>query len=259
MSRKWVKHLVQAHSDPFVANMLSTYGPVAYGIYWILVEKSAEAAYHTGDPTVRLTKAQWMKIFHVYRWDQCSKVLSSMKDHNKIVYSSQNGIIELGVPKVLQYKDEYRKKQDRKVSKSTDTCPDTTPDKSPDLRKQGILFETAPAPTSAPPESPKKKPRKLVDIDAEVDRLRHAYMMRRGDYDHHWQAKGLDPETELRSIMNWVRANACRFSKYVDLDAFLCGCIKRARPDYRIIKQQEERRRLWDVSMVGARPEDLPE
>jgi hypothetical protein len=54
---RWLKHLSMAHEHPKVAELLETEGPVAYGVYWLLLELIA-ATMEPGSDQPELTHSE---------------------------------------------------------------------------------------------------------------------------------------------------------------------------------------------------------
>ena len=162
---RWVKHLSMAHADDELDAVLEKHGGEGYGAYWLIVEDIA-AAMDAGrmEPSAVHTELKWAQICHV-SVRAMRNVIQTLSNHLAIINQSPDNRVQIAIPNILKYKDEYSKKSgqtpepiraDREQIESrteTDTEPSPTGD---------VLALTAPEPKQrvrkpkpeAIPESP---------------------------------------------------------------------------------------------------------
>jgi|SRR5579863_9806980 len=107
---RWIKHLTRAHADPEIDGILEEFGAEGYGVYWLLVEEIAEKM-EGKNPCTRVVHSdvKWASIVRtsVRKWRSIAK---KMNDRLLIVVRSTDNRIEIDIPKILKYKDEYARK-----------------------------------------------------------------------------------------------------------------------------------------------------
>lgn len=107
---RWTKHLTMAHADKALAAILEEFGAEGYGVYWLMIEDIA-APMEAG-------KMEPIGIHSVVKWSQicnCSarrwrSIVTRMAEKTLIVVQSIDDRIQIEVPNIVKYKDEYSKK-----------------------------------------------------------------------------------------------------------------------------------------------------
>jgi hypothetical protein len=107
---RWVKHLSTAHDDQAMGAILENHGPVGYGVYWLIVEEIAAAI--DGDhaePCAVKSLSSWAHLSFI-PWQKLRIILGSLSDEGLIRLRSIGDRVEISVPNILKYRDEYQKK-----------------------------------------------------------------------------------------------------------------------------------------------------
>jgi hypothetical protein len=130
---RWFKHLTRAHLDETITPLLDSAGAEGYGYYWIVCEIVAEAMDKTDRCSLSHSDAEWARQLRTTR-PKVSKLLANLSAIGLMevseVRNSLGKKIEVRIPKLLKYRDEYSKKSGH----SPDTLPTDsgqTPDTLP--------------------------------------------------------------------------------------------------------------------------------
>lgn len=145
---RWLKHLTQAHNDTAICAILEEFGPTGYGIYWLILEEFAAVVDRdsTRVPSLIHSELRWSQICH------CSvrtfrnfaqraaelKLIECRSAAELMQFSSRTKAdrLQIDVPKLLKYRDEYSKKSGH--------SPDSKEDKK-ESRKRAEGEENTPA------------------------------------------------------------------------------------------------------------------
>lgn len=99
-----------AHADQAVSYILEEFGAEAYGVWWLMLEEIA-APMEPGKmmPNASHSLLKWSQICH------CStrrfrSIVSSLANKQLIYVQTELDRIQIEVPNILKYKDEYSKK-----------------------------------------------------------------------------------------------------------------------------------------------------
>ncbi len=107
---RWIKHLTLAHCDRAIDAATEKYGAEAYGVWWFILEDIA-APMEPGKmvPSATHSAVKWASICRtsVRRFTSIAKTFA---DQGLIVMQSTDNRIQIDVPNLLKYKDEYSKK-----------------------------------------------------------------------------------------------------------------------------------------------------
>lgn len=107
---RWVKHKTMAHADAEVDAVLEEFGPVAYGVYWLIIEEIASAMEPGKDAPEAVRSIQkWASICQVpprvFR-----KIIARLAVHLVTACETSDGRLKIAVPNILKYRDEYSRK-----------------------------------------------------------------------------------------------------------------------------------------------------
>jgi hypothetical protein len=123
---RWLKHLTRARLDEQVTALVTDCGLESYGFYWMLLEVVGESMDRSERCSISYPVAQWARLLSCHR----SKVYRYMNElQNRgliqvkfpVTVNLPQGIlqdtkrsssdnIEVSIPKLLKYRDEYSKK-----------------------------------------------------------------------------------------------------------------------------------------------------
>lgn len=107
---RWTKHLSMAHADAALALLLEEYGAEAYGVYWLMIEDiAAPMEKEKLLPVATHSWVKWSQICH------CSvrvfkSIACRMEEKSLINIKSIDDRLQIEIPNILKYKDEYAKK-----------------------------------------------------------------------------------------------------------------------------------------------------
>lgn len=107
---RWLKHLTMAHSDSAIDAVCDKFGAEAYGVWWFILEDIA-APMEAGKmiPIQSHSVVKWAQIC------RCSarrlrSIVEILSDRGLIVTETIGNRLQIEVPNILKYKDEYSKK-----------------------------------------------------------------------------------------------------------------------------------------------------
>jgi hypothetical protein len=164
---RWTKHLSRAHKDPKVAELLEIEGIAGFGVYWLLVEEIAEAIGPDSQQAVLVySPLVWSQKLYV-SVRKCKKILETLQLLQLIDCKSIGKRLQIGIPKLLKYRDEY--------SKKSGVCPDNVPSQIEieiEIEKQSIELESYQALEKALPPPPlggeaRAKTNPKTDVESE--------------------------------------------------------------------------------------------
>lgn len=144
-----------AHADKAMALILEDLGAEAYGVFWLLIEDiSAPMEKGKYDPSAVHSVTKWAQICH------CSargfrKIVDRLAGERLIVCETTADRLQITIPNILKYKDEYAKKSGDSQESKAETQPhqktegkaQTDPEK-----KSGGLVAFPPQPIRVSPE-----------------------------------------------------------------------------------------------------------
>lgn len=107
---RWGKHLSMAHADIQMSALLEECGPEGYGIYWLIWEDIASIM-ESGkmDPRNVHSISKWAEVCHCSTrvW---TRVTHSLEKKALIFVQTFDKRVQITIPNILKYKDEYSKK-----------------------------------------------------------------------------------------------------------------------------------------------------
>lgn len=223
---RWGKHLSMAHADIQMSALLEECGPEGYGIYWLIWEDIASIM-ESGkmDPRNVHSISKWAEVCHCSTrvW---TRVTHSLEKKALIFVQTFDKRVQITIPNILKYKDEYSRKsghpqdlnRDRYIA---DTETDTEQKQNGATAPQGL-----PAPTAlkvlAPPPRWKTDPqyRDFIEkasaawgdlIDADFEDAYHCWRVM--DFEHRLAClKAIDTRVEMKTDFHFV-ARPAKFLK----------------------------------------------
>ncbi len=116
---KWFKHMTCSGTDEKLAIVIDELGMEGYGFYWRLLEIIAEKLDAKGEPSCSYSIKRWSKIFGFYpkkflKFINSFKKLSlifckTFENHSEMFSETSENILEISVPNLLKYQDNYSK------------------------------------------------------------------------------------------------------------------------------------------------------
>jgi hypothetical protein len=107
---RWIKHIALAHCDQALDAVMDEFGAEAYGVWWLILEDIA-APMEAGkmEPIATHSVVKWSQICRssVRRFTSIAK---SFADRGLIDLQSIDNRIQIAIPNLLKYQDEYSKK-----------------------------------------------------------------------------------------------------------------------------------------------------
>jgi hypothetical protein len=119
---RWLKHLAAAHDDRAICSLLEEFGPAGYGIYWLVLEECAAIIEKnsTAVPSIAHSELKWSHLCHCSvrtfrKWAKRASelgLISCTSIAELVQFSSRTRAnrLQIDVPKLLKYRDEYSKK-----------------------------------------------------------------------------------------------------------------------------------------------------
>lgn len=160
---RWLKHLSIAHDDPAICELLEEFGPEGYGIYWLLLEHVALSIEKDSDETPSRTHSvvEWARICccsarrlrsFVQRSAELSLIVAhSVADLKQFSSRLPADRLQIDVPKLLKYRDEYTKRSGQ-----------TTRQMEIEKEKEREIEEQAAKPAAPAPPAPIELPAKII-------------------------------------------------------------------------------------------------
>jgi transcription elongation factor Elf1 len=196
---RWFKHLSMAHSDHAVSAVLEELGAEAYGVWWLIIEDIAAAMESKSTQTFAIhSDVKWSQICY------CSarkfrSIANRLQEKGLIVCTSTDNRLQIDVPKLLKFRDEYSKKSGHSPDSRTDTDGETDTDTNAEI-KQETLAPSALALEAVAASSPAIGTIPLVDgsnwsfTQEDVTAWREAY-------------PAVDVLQQLREMREWCKSN----------------------------------------------------
>lgn len=164
---RWLKHLTDAHNDPAISALTEEFGTEGYGIYWLLLEHVAVGIEKGSDavPSRTHSVVEWAKICgcsarKLRQFAQRSTelhLISSRTTADLKQFSSRMAAdrLQIDVPKLLKYRDEYTKNSASLPRARVRTEGESEGNTESEREQITALAAQAPAPAeTAAPETP---------------------------------------------------------------------------------------------------------
>lgn len=122
---RWFKHMSDASEDEFLAELEDLFGLEGYARYFKLLEAIAiRMKRGSTSCSTALPWSKWQEILKGKR-KKLETFLEHLENKQKIFLKCSGNILEIGIPNLLKYRDEYQKKSghapDKLRPKSTET------------------------------------------------------------------------------------------------------------------------------------------
>lgn len=116
---KWFKHMTETRDDEKLCKIMTEYGPMGYGVYWIVMEMIAKQVDKTGLDYVTYPEDIWKrnlmlstrKLTEVFSFFARAEIFS-VSFEKKGAEKSQK-TITVTAPNILKYRDEWSRKKAR--------------------------------------------------------------------------------------------------------------------------------------------------
>jgi hypothetical protein len=110
---RWFKHITVSWEDEKMATIVSEFGLEGYGFWWRLLEIVAYYMDGSDRCSIAFPLSKWSHLFYCHH-NKVSNYLSKLEVMGlvKLKYngSKPQGNIEVTIPNLLKYRDEYSKK-----------------------------------------------------------------------------------------------------------------------------------------------------
>lgn len=134
---RWLKHMTSTRNDEKVAALIAQAGPAGYGLWWMVLETVAASMENGSEKcSLKYPVAKWAAALQCLP-QNVSRQLAVMGAVGLLSVSSDGAVIEVTVPNLLKYRDEYSRKSGQTPAsvrskiqiqiQSTDTETDNTP------------------------------------------------------------------------------------------------------------------------------------
>jgi hypothetical protein len=159
---RWFKHLSMAHSDHAVSAVLEELGAEAYGVWWLIIEDIAASMEKNSKVTFAIhSDVKWSQICY------CSarkfrSIANRLQEKSLIVCTSTDNRLQIDVPKLLKFRDEYSKKSGHSPDSRTDTDGETETDTDGEIKTLAESDKSLPA--SKPEEPPVTPPQESLSL-----------------------------------------------------------------------------------------------
>ena len=118
---RWFKHLTVSWEDEKMATLVSEFGLEGYGFWWRLLEIIAEQMDETNKCSVSYSLPQWSRMLYCHH-NKVSNMLSNLEVTGLVklnkTLANGNNKIEVTIPNLLKFRDEYSKKIRQKLDKN---------------------------------------------------------------------------------------------------------------------------------------------
>lgn len=109
---RWFKHISTARNDPSMRMLVAEFGYEGYGIYWTVLEKIAENLKSDSVPSATMTAKQWANSGKISA-KKFQKIIKFCAENEMFSVEIIQKYITISCPKLLKYRDEYKRKQDK--------------------------------------------------------------------------------------------------------------------------------------------------
>ena len=109
---RWFKHISTARNDPSMRMLIAEFGYEGYGIYWTVLEKIAENLNSQNGTSATMTAKQWANSGKISS-KKLQKIIEFCAKNEMFSIEIAQKYITINCPKLLKYRDEYKRKQDK--------------------------------------------------------------------------------------------------------------------------------------------------
>lgn len=124
---RWFKHMTDASDDEFLVQLESEFGLEGYARWWKLLEAVASHMDGTKRTSAAYPWSKWCLILRAKR-EKLGRFLEHLANQHRINLKQTGDILEISVPKLLKFRDEYSRKSGHSPDK---VAPDTETDIPP--------------------------------------------------------------------------------------------------------------------------------
>jgi hypothetical protein len=122
---RWFKHISTANRDEKLAIILDEFGPEGYGIYFLILETIGEQMDETDRTHVELPVSSWKRILRISEKKIKNFLLfcENLKLFKISFTENRQNLIRIDCPKMVEYRDEHTKKQNKKLRSESVATP----------------------------------------------------------------------------------------------------------------------------------------
>lgn len=222
---KWLKHMANASGNEDIVEIEAIFGLEGYARWWKLLEAVALQMDKTDRHAVAYPWSKWQEILKGKR-KKLETFLEHLQKKTLISYEQNGEILEIKIPKLLRYRDEYSKKSgqapDKLRTKDTET--------ETELPSEVTEGEPTPYPPSGgeAPETTTEEDPVVLELPSKDGR---AYPLRNSEVEE-WRPlyPELDVDLEIRRARAWLVAKPQSQRKtYGGMPRFLLNWLNSAR------------------------------
>lgn len=150
---KWFEHQTNCHNQEDLSLLLEEYGAIGYGVFWLVMEiVASQMTVENPEPSCTYHWKKWQRLIGVYHKINLKTMLIYMQSPcNLLTISdqSQDNLVNITIPNLLNIKDSYHKKsgQCKETTLHSHTHNNTLQDNIPPTpRKRVEKVEPEPTP-----------------------------------------------------------------------------------------------------------------
>lgn len=138
---RWFKHMTGTWQDEKIAELVAEHGFEGYGFYWRTLEIIAANSDENSRYSCQLSAKVWSKLYGISA-KRCQKLLEVLAKLRLVRLKISEKIIDISIPNIGKYRDEYSRKSSAEKSKTPDKLrtnsgqtpayPDTESDTEPE-------------------------------------------------------------------------------------------------------------------------------
>lgn len=115
---RWFKHMTDASDDEFMVLLEAQFGLEGYARWWKLLESVAVQMDKTNKCSVVYSWVKWQTILKGKR-NKLETFLKQLENESRIITKQTGNVLEIKIPKLLKYRDEYSKKSGQEKDKDS--------------------------------------------------------------------------------------------------------------------------------------------
>lgn len=116
---RWFKHMTGTWQDEKIAELVAEHGFEGYGFYWRTLEIIAANSDENSRYSCQLSAKVWSKLYGISA-KRCQKLLEVLAKLRLVRLKISEKIIDISIPNIGKYRDEYSRKSSAEKSKTPD-------------------------------------------------------------------------------------------------------------------------------------------
>jgi len=138
---RWIKHMTMSHLDEKLSILIEEMGMHGYGAWWIILERIAMQVTEDSEPTVRLSLRVCSQLLKTHL-PLTKKTLNTLHEIGLVIVNYvDDKYVELSVPNIIKYRDEWTRKKSNAKTKTPELLRSDSGDCQESLRCKEVEVE----------------------------------------------------------------------------------------------------------------------